>query len=1183
MFNLISESSADALMQSFVIVDDISEDVVLGLDALYEHQFMFDGRERTIYRLRETGQFPNEPVMIVSERISIPPHTARVVESERGGGKLPLDVACHFHRSPELPNGLRLDPFVSKMQEAGLFNIVVVNETNKTITLPRFQVLGRVSLNRVQPRHTEKICAAQPQSIDPSVFDAALSTLSGEARASLRKVLIDNADTFSFSTKDLGCTGLVKHHIDTQGQGPIRLRPYRTSPRQKEVAKGIIDELLDNNIIQPSTSPWSAPIVLVKKKSGEDRLCIDYRRLNAITKKDSFPLPRIDDVLDLLQGQRYFSTLDLASGYWQIEMDPESKEKTAFIVDNNVFEWNRLAFGLTNAPGTFQRLMNYVLRDVIGKICLVYLDDIIVFSRSVEGHLKNLKVIFDLLREANLKLKLAKCKFLEESVQYLGHVISAMGTSPDPSKIEAIKNYVPPKTVGELASFLGLVSYYRRFIDKFSTIAHPLIIQSKGMKTEEVKWGPDEVKAFETLRNCLITPPILAYPDFSKEFIIFTDASDYGIGAVLSQIQNDKEVVIAYASKHLNKDQLKYSTIEKEAFAVVEGIKRFYHYLQDEPFVIVSDHRPLQWLQTIKDEKGRLGRWAILLSDLKYTIKYRPGRVHENADFLSRIKVAAVQAVPRDNEVMYEEQQKDTLCRAIIEYMDNGILWDENQRAMPIWAKEIDLYFMANGLLCRTLIPVSKKRRPFKQTQIVVPRSLRKMLLEEYHDSPVSGHLAYQRTCLRIRDKFYWPTMLHDIKEYCRACPTCALQRRVHVRSFLNPLELTSAPFEVLGLDFLGPIRPASLDGNNHILVITDYFTKWVEVIPLPDQTALATSKALVDKVILYHGPPKAIITDRGSNFTSELFNHLCKALHFKHKTTTAYHPQSNGLTERFNKTVVEMLRKYLDDGFTNWEEMLGAVAFAYRNSVHSSTLETPYFLNHGRDPIMPLDRFFKPPTPFIVEPRDYVYQTMKRLHDAFQLVKTNLAKAREEQRAQYDARAQKLEYRVGDKVLLEIKAWKRGTSRKLNPRYRGPYRVKKVNTNSTVEIQECAGKQTQLVHVNRIKPLYETMIWKDESCVPFFDQRTETMSDEIDEIPLPEERPEPTAVASAPPTKTKQRKKRTPALPAVFGPAYNKTSCPGRRPGLRSWKVLEQLKSNPEIVEEPVINDAEPLVKITE
>ena len=1181
-FNLISESSPDTLVQSFIVVDDISEEIVLGLDALYEHQFMFDGRKQTIYRLREPGQYPNEPVMIVAEKTTIPPYTARVVESERGGGKLPLDVACFFTRAPELPIGLRLDPFVSTMQEEGMFNIVVVNETNKTIVLPRFQALGRVSLQRMQLRETERINACSLQPIDPTVFDSALSNISGDIHTKLRDVLVENADTFSFSTKDLGCTGLVKHHIDTQGQGPIRLRPYRTSPRQKEVAKQIIDELLDNNIIQPSTSPWSAPIVLVKKKTGEDRLCIDYRRLNAVTKKDSFPLPRIDDVLDLLQGQKYFSTLDLASGYWQIEMDPESKEKTAFIVDNNVYEWNRLAFGLTNAPGTFQRLMNYVLRDVIGKICLVYLDDIIVFSRTVEGHLKNLKIIFDLLRKANLKLKLSKCKFLEKCVQYLGHVISAEGTSPDPGKIEAIKNYAPPKTVGDLASFLGLASYYRRFINKFSTIAHPLIIQSKGIKTDEVKWGPEEVQAFEKLRNCLVTPPILAYPDFSKEFIIFTDASDYGIGAVLSQIQNGKEVVIAYSSKHLNKDQLKYSTIEKEAFAVVEGIKRFYHYLQDEPFVIVSDHRPLQWLQSIKDEKGRLGRWAILLSNLKYTIKYRPGRVNENADFLSRIKVAAVQAIPRDNDVMFDEQQRDPLCRAIMDYLENGILWDEDHRSPPIWAKEIDLYFIANGLLCRTLFPVSKKRRPFAQVQVVVPLALRKMLLEEYHDSPVSGHLAYQRTCLRIRDKFYWPSMLQDIKEYCKACPTCALQRRVHLKTFLNPLDLTSAPFEVLGLDFLGPIRPGSIAGNNHILVITDYFTKWVEVIPLPDQTALATSKALVEKVIFYHGPPKALITDRGSNFTSELFNHVCKALNTKHRTTTAYHPQTNGLTERFNKTVVEMLRKYLDDGFTNWEEMLGAVAFAYRNSVHSSTMETPYFLNHGRDPLMPLDRFLQPPSLLLVTPNDYKHQTMKRLYEAFQLVKSNLAKAREEQRAQYDARAEKLEYQVGDKVLLELKAWKRGTSRKLNPRYKGPYRVKKVNSNSTVEIQECAGKQTQLVHVNRIKPLYETMIWKDEPCVPFFDVRTSSMSDEPEDIPLPDEASEvvPEATASEAKQNSKATKKtgRTIA-PSVFRPAYATARRPGNRPGLRSWKIVEQSEPINEVVEESLEKDKEPLI----
>jgi hypothetical protein len=1174
-FKLARESHEDKLTQEFIIVDGISEEVVLGLDALYGHKFMFDGREQTIYRLREPGQFLDEPVMIIAREIKIPPHTAQVVESERGGGKLPLNVACFFHKAPELPAGLRIDPFVSEMQEEGLFRLVVVNTTHQTITLPRFQVLGRVALHQSHIKTTEQIasCISKPKSVDPAKYDSILQHIQPEDASKIRTLLEENSDAFASETKELGCTGLVKHTIDTQGQGPIRLRPYRTSPRQREVANKIIDELLENQIIQPSTSPWSAPIVLVKKKTGEDRLCIDYRRLNAITKKDSFPLPRIDDVFDLLQGQRFFSTLDLASGYWQIEMDAASKEKTAFIVDNNVYEWNRLAFGLTNAPGTFQRLMNHVLRKEIGKSCLVYLDDIIVFSKTIEEHVENLRRIFALLKEANLKLNLIKCKFLAEVVHYLGHVITAEGTRPDPEKIEKIANYKKPETSGELLSFLGLASYYRRFINNFSTVAHPLIVQSKLDKREKVKWGPEEDKSFEILKKCLTSPPILAFPDFRKEFILFTDASDYGVGAVLSQIHDGKEVVIAYASRHLDKDTLKYSTIEKEAYAIVFGVDHFRHYLQDEPFTIVSDHRPLQWLQTVKDEKGRLGRWAILLSNLKYTIKYRPGRVNGNADFLSRIKVAAVQAIPRDNDVMHEEQQKDPLCKSIMTYLEDGILFDEDNRRMPIWAKEIELYFMANGILCRTLTPVSKKRRQFVQIQVVVPLSLRKMLLQEYHDSPTAGHLAYKRTCLRLRDKFYWPTMLDDIKEYCKACEACALQRRVHLKTFLNPLDLTSAPFEVLGLDFLGPIQPASLEGNNYVLVITDYFTKWVEVIPLPDQTALTTSKAMMERIILYHGPPKAIVTDRGTNFTSELFNHLCRALHIKHRTTTAYHPQSNGLTERFNKTVVEMLRKYLNDGYTNWEEMLGAVAFAYRNSVHSSTNETPYFLNHGRDPAMPLDRFFKPPQQFIVPPKDYTHQTMKRLYDAFELVRANLQAARDQQKAQYDVRAKKLQYHVGDKVLLDVRAWKRGTSRKLNPRYKGPYRVKKVNSNETVEIQEVGGKQTQLVHVNRIKPLYETMIWKDEPCVEFFDVRTGAMNGEEEEIPPPtEETTEAVRVRNKEHPvvrkRGKKKKKRVIPFPGINiykRPTFVIAPRPGRRPGLRSAKFLEQTNIPPE------------------
>jgi hypothetical protein len=591
---------------------------------------------------------------------------------------------------------------------------------------------------------------------------------------------------------------------------------------------------------------------------------------------------------------------------------------------------------------------------------------------------------------------------------------------------------------------------------------------------------------------CLTSEPVLAFPDFSKPFVIFTDASDYGLGAVLSQLdENGKDRPIAYASRHLNKTEQKYSTIEKEAAGLIFGIKRFKYYLQDEPFTIVSDHRPLQWLQSFKDETGRLGRWAIMLGNLKYTVQYRPGRVNENADCLSRVPIAVVHIQPKDADDIVREQRNDPLCQDIRSYMEDKILWDENHRNMPDWAKEIDFFFVENNILCRAQAPTSEKRRPFIHRQVVMPLSLRKSLVEEYHNSALSGHLAYRRTFQKLRDKYYWPSMLNDIREYCQKCEECARQKRSKNRATLLSLLPAAGPFERLGLDFVGPIHPTSYEGNNYILVITDYFTKWVEVIALPDWTAETTCKALVDKIINYHGPPRVIVTDRGTNFTSELFNHLCKALKTKHCTTTAYHPQTNGLTERFNKTMVDMLRKYLIDGYEDWEEMLGHVAFAYRHSVNSSTHETPYFLNHGRDAVMPIDNFLTPHSTEPITPQDYKSQTMKRLFDAFQLVKKNLERARLQQKQQYDKRAKNFEYQVGDKVLLDVRAVIPGVSKKLLPRFEGPYRILKICNNHTVEILPTKGGKVQLVHVNRIKPLLEAMIWKDDPCPEFRDVRT--------------------------------------------------------------------------------------------
>ncbi|KZS09148.1 Uncharacterized protein APZ42_026699 [Daphnia magna] len=348
--------------------------------------------------------------------------------------------------------------------------------------------------------------------------------------------------------------------------------------------------------------------------------------------------------------------------------------------------------------------------------------------------------------------------------------------------------------------------------------------------------------------------------------------------------------------------------------------------------------------------------------------------------------------------------------------------------------------------------------------------------------------MATRRTFFRLRDKYYWPTMLRDIKEYCTSSEPYLLKY------------------------FLGPIKPHSLQGNNYILVITDYFSKWIEVIPLTNCTTLSTSKALVERIIFYHGPPKAIITDRGSNVAFELLSALCKALNIKRMKTTAYHPQTNGQTERFNKTVVEMIRKYLENGFERWENILGPFVFAYNNSVNSSTLETPYFLNHGRDPVMPIDQFLRPLPPVIVTPSDYKIQIMKRLHEAFQHVKINLYQAREQKKAQYDKRVKEQKLTVGDKVLLDMRTPLAGISKKLIPRFIGPIRIFKLSNNSAVEIQLDVGKPTQLVHVNRIKPLFESMIWKDEPGVDFLDVRIEKQgkkfvqetADELETFPPP-------------------------------------------------------------------------------
>ncbi|KAL4126987.1 hypothetical protein QTP88_011260 [Uroleucon formosanum] len=463
-----------------------------------------------------------------------------------------------------------------------------------------------------------------------------------EERDSIERVCIDFMDIFHLEGDKLTHTTSIEHEIKTpEGEPPIYQRQYRLPHRQRDEITRQIKQMKSDGIIEPSNSPWNSPILLVPKKmdvSGKPkfRLVVDFRKLNNITVGDKMPLPQIQDVLDRLGRSKYFSVLDLAQGFHQISLDKESRVKTAFSSDIGHWQYTKLPMGLKNSPPTFQRLMNNVLCNLIGLKCLVYLDDIIVFSTDLSEHDKRIREVFSRLRTHNLKLQPIKCEFLRKEVIYLGHKLTEKGVQPDERKIKSVKTFPIPTTVKEIKSFLGLTGYYRNFVPDYGKIAKPITnLLRKGI---EFIWTSECQEAFEKLKIILCNEPLLQYPDFEKPFIITCDASNYAVGCVLSQGVIPADLPIAYASRTLNKAEINYSTTEKELVAIMFGVKQFRPYVYGQKFTIITDHKPLTWLFSVKDPGSRLLRWRIKLDEFDYEIQYKSGKTNLNADALSRIK-----------------------------------------------------------------------------------------------------------------------------------------------------------------------------------------------------------------------------------------------------------------------------------------------------------------------------------------------------------------------------------------------------------------------------------------------------------------------------------------------------------------------------------------------------------------
>ena len=957
-------------------------------------------------------------------------------------------------------------------------------------------------------------CLDQPSPVAPR-YDRAFSSelqeilkgasehLDASQKRVVKELLNQYQSVFVTNQNDFGRTSLVQHRIDTGATPPIRQPPRRVPLAKQQEAANLVNEMSAAGVIEPSQSPWASPVVLVKKKDGTTRFCVDYRRLNDVTKKDSYPLPRIDDTLDTLAGAKWFSTLDLKSGYWQVELDPRDKEKTAFTTGSGLWQFKVMPFGLCNAPATFERLMETVLRGLHWKTCLVYLDDVIVLGRTFEDHRKNLAEVFQKLQAADLKLNPKKCSLFKKTVKYLGHVISPEGVGTDPEKTECIRNWCVPADVHQLRSFLGLCTYYRRFVQGFADIARPLHRLTEE-KTPFV-WSEACQTAFDTLKLALCSAPILTFPKAGLPFIVDTDASNYGLGGVLSQVQDGQEKVVAYFSKTLSKAERNYCVTRKELLAMVKTLEHFHKYLYGQEFLLRTDHASLKWLLQFKNPEGQIARWLERLQQYHFTIEHRPGRQHNNADALSRRPCLASKcehcrraeqkegldstpcrqtrltpSEPWDPEILKTEQRADPHIRPIYQWKEAGMErpgWPEvsamSATTKSYWAQWNSLS-IEDGLLVRNW---ENEDGSQVRKQIVLPQTKVKEVLQEFHGGVAGGHLGAKKTLDKVRERFYWLRCRADVDHWCKTCEACAASKgpRTRTRGKMRQYNV-GAPLERVAVDVAGPF-PTTNSGNKYLLVTMDYFSKWPEVYPIPNQEATTVAEVLVNEFFCRFGVPLELHSDQGRNFESAVFREVCKLMGIRKTRTTPLHPQSDGMVERFNATLQQHLRIMVDEHQTDWDRHVPLFLMAYRSAVHETTGFTPAQVMFGRELRLPPDVMFGRPPDQPCAPEGFVHDLEKRLSAVHDLVRTHIRVEGDRMKTRYDLRANSAGFQEGDLVWLYNPARTKGRSPKLQRHWEGPYTVVKRINDVVYRIQRGPRQKMKVVHLHRLAPYHQRVI----------------------------------------------------------------------------------------------------------
>ena len=1141
------------------LVADIQNDAILGVDFLLGHNcdilltegcIKVDGENVACFRDKNL-LYRKSCRVVVSESVTVPPETEIVINGSVIDEYSLKDCGV-IEMAPTLAekNGLLVARAIVNVKGSKV-PLQIVNLNDKEIKVYKGTVVAYLE-DMLETSHVNSIDTtdmshvSEPQNAEfPAHLEKLLENscqhLDEEQSSILKELLYEHQNLFSRSSADIGHTNLVEHEIDTGDARPFKQQPYRIPLAKRLHAENEIKRMADAGIIEPSVSPWCSPIVMVTKKDGSIRFCLDFRKLNLVTRRDSKPLPRIDDTLDALSGSVWFSTMDLKSGFWQVGLSPNDRHKTAFSTyGGELWQFTVMPFGLCNAPATFERLMERVLSGLSWVKCLVFLDDIICFSKTFEQHIQNLKEIFLRLEGANLKLSPKKCILMQKEVEFLGHIVSGDGVSTDPNKIKAIEEWPVPRNVKEVRSFIGICSYYRRFIRDFAKIAKPLHKLTE--KFSNFVWTSECQNSFETLKAKLTEAPILSYPREEGLYIIDADASSVAAGAVLSQEQDGSEKVLCYYSKCFSRSEKNYCVTRRELLAIVLAVKHFHHYLYGRPFLIRSDHGALRWLLNFKTPEGQLARWIETLSMYQFSIEHRPGRVHSNADALSRrpcvdcrhcdksdIQYCKEEAPMADKgtsahsmclsslpcsvglgcvgaetslDFSMNELESDRGSRPRTTIFDQHVIeqvreedvhsftHDDSEIVSTVSVqpskKDCDTDYLLKSQVSQILLMehdllssqrsdasivqitswVEADRRPewneiskygpdvkyywnrFQSLIVedgvlyieydiqgqtkklaVLPRSLVDIVLTQLHSSQTAGHLGVKKTYEKVSSRYYWQGMRRDVERWVETCDVCGSKRNPQ-RKTRAPMKmyLTGAPMERVAVDILGPF-PVSKNGNRYILVICDYFTKWLDAIAVPNQEAATIADKFVKEFVCKFGVPLQLHSDQGANFESLLFKEVCKLLGIEKTRTTPLRPQSDGLVERANRILANMLSKYVSEQQTDWDEHLPFVLLAYRSSVHSTTGQSPNKIMFGRDVNLPVDLMLgKPVNHSAQSATRYCRDLEKTLTDIHEHARTKMNLECNRMKKTYDYKISCTDYNEGDLVWL------------FNPRhYKGP------------------------------------------------------------------------------------------------------------------------------------------------